>query len=120
MVMISLVINELQKGKKRKGSPVIGGGRRRWVVVGSSNNNNSNNGYGVLGDHEEGNDNSNKRFVEALREAQPYIFAHMGRTFVLVLSAEVVASPCLDSILKVILSFPKSHPLLSFYFVLFC
>ncbi|XP_030497922.2 probable amino-acid acetyltransferase NAGS2, chloroplastic isoform X1 [Cannabis sativa] len=99
MVMISLVINELQKGKKRKGSPVIGGGRRRWVVVGSSNNNNSNNGYEV-GDHEEGNDNSNKRFVEALREAQPYIFAHMGRTFVLVLSAEVVASPCLDSILK--------------------
>ncbi|XP_062101794.1 probable amino-acid acetyltransferase NAGS2, chloroplastic isoform X2 [Humulus lupulus] len=90
--MVSL--NELvwlQKGKKRKGSLVIGGGgRRRWVV--GSYNNNNNHGVGEL---EEG-----KRFVEALREAQPYIFAHMDRTFVVVLSAEVVAAPCLDSILK--------------------
>ncbi|XP_039012492.1 probable amino-acid acetyltransferase NAGS2, chloroplastic isoform X3 [Hibiscus syriacus] len=40
------------------------------------------------------------RFVEALREAQSYVYLHRGNTFVLLLSAEIVASPYLDSILK--------------------
>ncbi|KAK8652917.1 hypothetical protein V6N13_126940 [Hibiscus sabdariffa] len=40
------------------------------------------------------------RLVEALREAQSYVFLHRGNTFVLLLSADIVASPYLDSILK--------------------
>ncbi|KAK9037889.1 hypothetical protein V6N11_022788 [Hibiscus sabdariffa] len=40
------------------------------------------------------------RFVEALREAQSYVYLHRGSTFVLLLSAEIVASPYLDFILK--------------------
>lgn len=47
------------------------------------------------------------RFVEVFREAQPYIFMHSGSTFVVVLSAEVVASPCLGAILKVGLFLPS-------------
>ncbi|KAK3411935.1 probable amino-acid acetyltransferase NAGS1, chloroplastic [Eucalyptus grandis] len=39
-------------------------------------------------------------FVDDIREAQPYIHAHRGRTFIVVLSGEIVAGPCLDSILK--------------------
>lgn len=42
-----------------------------------------------------------RRFVDDIREAQPYIHAHRGRTFIVVLSSEIVAGPCLDSILKV-------------------
>ncbi|PON66780.1 hypothetical protein PanWU01x14_108170 [Parasponia andersonii] len=93
--MISSSKLRLQGGKKRKdpSAPVIGrwccgGGRRRWVGKVSN---------GVNGELEE----EDKRFVEALREAQPYIFAHMDRTFVVVLSAEIVAGPWLDTILKV-------------------
>ncbi|ESR39344.1 putative amino-acid acetyltransferase NAGS2 [Citrus sinensis] len=41
-----------------------------------------------------------ERFVEVLREAQPYIFMHRGSTFVVVLSAEIIADSCLDTILK--------------------
>ncbi|KAK8544276.1 hypothetical protein V6N13_034638 [Hibiscus sabdariffa] len=39
-------------------------------------------------------------FVQALREAQSYVFLHRGNTFVLLFSPEIVASPYLDSILK--------------------
>lgn len=46
-----------------------------------------------------------ERFVEVLREAQPYIFMHRGSTFVVVLSAEIIADSCLDAILKVCLIF---------------
>lgn len=41
------------------------------------------------------------RFVEVLREAQSYIYLHRGNTFVLVLSPQIVATPYLDTILKV-------------------
>ncbi|XVF61367.1 hypothetical protein PTKIN_Ptkin08bG0123800 [Pterospermum kingtungense] len=40
------------------------------------------------------------RFVQVLREAQSYVCLHRGNTFVLLLSAEIVASPYLDAILK--------------------
>ena len=60
------------------------------------------------------NKSKKKSFVEALREAQPYIFAFTGRTFVVVLSAEVVAGPCLDSILKVLLKLSLSLSLYRF------
>ena len=94
-LMVNLSELWFQKGKKRKGAPapapVIGGGGDgggRWRLVAEVGN-------GVA-DLEEDN-----RFVEVLRESQPYIYAHMGRTFVVVLSAEIVASPYLDTILKV-------------------
>ncbi|OMP01801.1 hypothetical protein COLO4_11586 [Corchorus olitorius] len=42
------------------------------------------------------------RFVEVFREAQTYIRLHRGSTFVLLLSAEIVATPnYLDTILQV-------------------
>ncbi|KAJ7952737.1 Amino acid acetyltransferase(N-acetylglutamate synthase)-like protein [Quillaja saponaria] len=41
-----------------------------------------------------------RKFVEVLHEAQPYISVHRGRTFVVVISAEIVAGPYLDTILK--------------------
>ncbi|TKY55605.1 amino-acid acetyltransferase NAGS1 [Spatholobus suberectus] len=43
---------------------------------------------------------SDEEFVKVLREVQPYMSVHSNRLFVLVLSAEVVASPCLDVTLK--------------------
>ncbi|KAJ4714711.1 Amino acid acetyltransferase(N-acetylglutamate synthase)-like protein [Melia azedarach] len=39
-------------------------------------------------------------FVELLREAQPYITMHRRSTFVVVLSADIVANPCFNNILK--------------------
>ncbi|GLT75386.1 hypothetical protein SLA2020_471170 [Shorea laevis] len=41
-----------------------------------------------------------RKFVEVLREAHPYIQLHRGSTFVVVLSGEIVASPRLGSLLK--------------------
>ncbi|KAF9678141.1 hypothetical protein SADUNF_Sadunf07G0004100 [Salix dunnii] len=41
-----------------------------------------------------------KRFVEILREAQPYIYLHRGRTFVVILSEQVIDGPFLDTIIK--------------------
>eukprot|EP00258_Populus_trichocarpa_P045182 XP_024461201.1 probable amino-acid acetyltransferase NAGS2, chloroplastic isoform X2 [Populus trichocarpa] len=43
---------------------------------------------------------SEKKFVEILREAQPYIYLHRGSTFVVILSGEVIDGPFLDTILK--------------------
>lgn len=41
------------------------------------------------------------KFVEAFREAQTYVHLHRGSTFVVVLSAEIVAGHYFDAILKV-------------------
>ncbi|XP_038881461.1 probable amino-acid acetyltransferase NAGS2, chloroplastic isoform X2 [Benincasa hispida] len=41
-----------------------------------------------------------RRFIEEFRDAYPYIFSHIGRTFVVVISAEIVASPRLHALLK--------------------
>ncbi|KAK4416345.1 hypothetical protein Salat_2460000 [Sesamum alatum] len=38
--------------------------------------------------------------VEAMREAQPYMMAHRGSTFVVVLSSEIIDGPHLPSILE--------------------
>ncbi|KAG0466601.1 hypothetical protein HPP92_018181 [Vanilla planifolia] len=42
----------------------------------------------------------NEQFVGWFRQAWPYIRGHRGSTFVVVISAEVIESPCLESILK--------------------
>ncbi|CAJ1943025.1 unnamed protein product [Sphenostylis stenocarpa] len=43
---------------------------------------------------------SDEEFVKVLRQVQPYMSAHIKTVFVLVLSAEIVDSPCLDATLK--------------------
>lgn len=45
-------------------------------------------------------------FVKVLREVKPYLPVYSKRVFVLVLSAEIVDSPCLDATLKVTISLP--------------
>jgi len=48
-----------------------------------------------------GSSEEDEEFVKVLRESQSYISVHRCSVFVLLISAEVVASPYLDSILKV-------------------
>ncbi|KAK2965537.1 hypothetical protein RJ640_030585 [Escallonia rubra] len=47
-----------------------------------------------------GSSEENERFVKMMREAQPYFQAHRGSTFVVLISAEVVDTPHLTSILE--------------------
>lgn len=50
-----------------------------------------------------------RRFVESIREAQPYMHAHRGSTFVVVVSGEIAVGPFLDSVLKVRLCTFSGH-----------
>lgn len=54
-------------------------------------------------------------FVKALRESQPYVSVHRGRLFVLLISAELVASPYFNPILKVT-TYHLSLSLQAFFF----
>ncbi|KAG6767777.1 hypothetical protein POTOM_026663 [Populus tomentosa] len=57
---------------------------------------------------------SEKKFVEILREAQPYIYLHRGSTFVVILSGEVIDGPFLDTILKFLRPQKKTRQFSSF------
>ncbi|KAI3441004.1 uncharacterized protein J3R85_002843 [Psidium guajava] len=78
-----------RRRSEKKGAAVVAAAPRgcRWDEIGGD-------GYKHRITDEE------RRFVDGIREAQPYIHAHRGRTFIVVLSSEIAASPCLDSILK--------------------
>lgn len=58
------------------------------------------------GDDDSGGMAQPEELVRLLREVQPYMSVHRGRVFAVVLSAEIVASPYLDDILKVTPTLP--------------
>ena len=59
-----------------------------------------------------------ERFIEEFRDAYPCIFSYTGRTFVVVISSQIVASPRLHCLLKVPLSLSLSLKSGCFYFSL--
>nr|XP_016449293.1 PREDICTED: probable amino-acid acetyltransferase NAGS1, chloroplastic isoform X2 [Nicotiana tabacum] len=56
--------------------------------------------YGLPMAAAEVEEDEGEEFVKMMREIQPYFLAHRGSTFVLVLSAEIIESPYLSSILQ--------------------
>ncbi|GAB4846882.1 hypothetical protein Ancab_025890 [Ancistrocladus abbreviatus] len=57
--------------------------------------------YSIKEDRFCDDDEENLKFVEWMREAQPYFHAHRGSTFVIVISGEILDSLHLHAILKV-------------------
>ncbi|KAK0603886.1 hypothetical protein LWI29_009781 [Acer saccharum] len=81
----SLTVNgKIRKSNKNRGLSVIGGCGCGGV------------GGGFYEISEE-----DVRFVDAFREAQTYVHLYRGSTFVVILSAEIVAGPSFDAILKI-------------------
>nr|AFA37979.1 N-acetylglutamate synthase [Cucurbita maxima x Cucurbita moschata] len=73
-------------------------GRRKWnwglaAVRGGKRGEAKNDAYDKVPEED-------RRFIEEFRDAYPYIFSHIGRTFVVVISAEIVASPRLHALLE--------------------
>ncbi|CAK9158344.1 unnamed protein product [Ilex paraguariensis] len=70
----------------------VGISERKRLFLRCCKNGDFGNGWNWMSETEE--------FVKIMREARPYFQAHKGNTFVLILSAEIVDSPFLGSILE--------------------